>query len=73
MAPSWGKAPGAGAPLPAFAFIFAPAFDTSRHVPLYTIDRNQWGLEVLFVAACVGIGLLMVRIKAASRGHFDGK
>jgi len=70
MAPSWGAAPGAGAPLPAFAFIFDPAFDTSRHVPLYTIDRNQWGLEMLFVAACVGIGLLMARIKAASRGHF---
>lgn len=71
MAPWWGKAPGAGAPLPAFAFIFSSAFDTSKHVPLYTIDRNQWGLEMLFVAACVGIGLLMVRIRAASRGRID--
>ena len=73
VAPWWGKAPGAGAPLPAFAFIFNPAFDTSRHVPLYTIDRSQWGLEMLFVAACVGIGLLVVRIRAASLGHFDAK
>ena len=36
VAPSWGTGSDAGAPLPAFAFVLDPGFDTSRHVPRYS-------------------------------------
>jgi hypothetical protein len=64
MAPWWGKPPGPESPLPAFAFILDPGFAADRNVPRYTIDRNLWALEMLFVTACVGIALMVVKIKA---------
>jgi hypothetical protein len=33
-------------------------------VPGYTIDRNLWALEMLFVTAWVGIALMVLKIKA---------
>jgi D-threo-aldose 1-dehydrogenase len=71
VAPWWGKGPDAGAPLPAFAFVFDPGFDASRHVPRYVIDRPLWGLEMLLVAALVAGGLLLVKILAGSRPSPD--
>jgi hypothetical protein len=71
VAPWWGKGPDAGAPLPAFAFVFDPGFDASRHVPRYVIDRPLWGLEMLLVAALVAVGLLLVKILAGSRPSPD--
>ena len=66
VAGSWGTGPNARAPLPAFAFVLDPGFDTSRHRALYAVNWPLWGLEMLLVAALVGVALLVVKIIARS-------
>ena len=71
VAPWWGTGPDPGAPLPAFAFVLDSGFDASRHVPRYTVNRPLWALEMLLVAALMGLGLLIVKIIAGSRQSPD--
>ena len=71
VAPWWGTGPDPGAPLPAFALVLDPNFDASRHVPRYTVNRPLWALEMLLVAALMGVGLLIVKIIAGSRPSPD--
>ena len=73
VAPWWGTGPDPGAPLPAFAFVLDPGFDASRHVPRYTVNRPLWALEMLLVAALMGVGLLIVKIIVGSRPSPDNR
>jgi hypothetical protein len=72
MRPWWGTSPdpAAAAPLPAVALIFDQRFDSSRHVPVFTVDRRTLAIEWLAVGvAAVAAGYLRTR---GTGGTFAG-